>query len=203
MTIDQFVYRYEPGDPTKPALLLLHGTGGDEHDLVRFGEAVAEGRTLLSPRGLVSENGVNRWFARFAEGVFDLKDMAERTRELSEWIDIARSELLAEDQALDVLGYSNGANIAANLVLQGYDGFRKGVLLRPMFTDSAREGVRIDSTDLRLHVGRMDGICPPGSAERLLESLQNLGVSAEIEWVESGHNLTQIDVLKAAEFLNS
>lgn len=201
MILDGYRYALEPGDENLPALLLLHGTGGDEFDLIRLGEAVAEGRTLLSPRGNVNENGVNRWFARFAEGVFDLKDLAIRTAELAQWIEVARKELLADGQDLDVLGYSNGANIAANLLLQGYSGFRKSVLLRPMYTDRPKENTNLDRCLVQLHVGRSDMICPPDSAEKLLEALHLVGAEARIELIDSGHNLTQVDVLRASEFL--
>jgi phospholipase/carboxylesterase len=111
-----FIHNYIPGtDRTRPPLLLLHGTGGDENDLVPFGQRLAPGAALLSPRGKVSERGAARFFRRLAEGVFDLEDLAARTGELAEFIERAgKAYGLAKPIAF---GFSNGANIAASLLL--------------------------------------------------------------------------------------
>lgn len=199
MTLNHFPHVHQPADPGKPTLLLLHGTGGNEHDLLQIAEAVAPGHGILSPRGLVSEHGAPRWFRRLAEGVFDLEDLKFRTNELQEWLELARQEYKIE--TLDALGYSNGANMAANLVLQGYNGFRRAVLLRPMFTDTPNPQAQAPNTNLQLHIGENDPICPPGSAGQLAQALQTTQAQVITQTINAAHNLTQADILYATDYL--
>ena len=200
MKIDHFPHVWQPGDESKPTLLALHGTGGNEHDLLQIAEAVMPGASVLSPRGLVNEMGMPRWFRRLQEGVFDIEDLKFRTHELMEWLTLARQEYKID--RLNVIGYSNGANIAANLMLQGYDGFEKVVSLRPMYTDTPKENLDLSSTQIALHVGEQDPICPPGSAEELTKALQQTKATVQVQMINAGHNLTQADIVLASEFFS-
>lgn len=201
MTLDHFPHAFHPGDPSKPTILLFHGTGGDEHDLIRFGQAVAPGQTLLSPRGRVDEAGLNRWFRRHEEGVFDLEDLKFRTNELAQWLHLARVEYSLLDQPLYALGYSNGANILANLLLQGFEHLQKAAMIRPMFTDQRAPGITLPSPKTLLLVGQHDTICPPDSAEKLAEELTSKGAVVQMVRVAAGHELTQADLAEISNFL--
>ena len=181
-------------------LLLLHGTGGDEHDLVEIGRTVAPGWSLLGVRGKVSENGANRYFRRFAEGVFDEKDLAERTAELASWL--AEPNHPWHAKPLVAFGYSNGANMAASLLLTGTGTLAGAVMLRPMVPSSPIPGLDLYGIKTQVQVGSADQICPPEDGARLVTLLQQAGAEATLLTFDSGHNLTQADILAAQHFLN-
>lgn len=202
MRIEQFKHVWQDEGPKTPVLVTLHGTGGDEHDLLPLAQAVAPGMSVLSPRGQVDENGLNRWFKRLEEGVFDLPDLKYRTTQLADWLNLAFEQYGLAGRPIHAIGYSNGANIAANLILQGHGLFQKAVLIRPMFTDNPVLDRKV-STHVALHIGEQDQICPPGSAEVLAVALESVGATVSKWRFRAGHNLTQEDVLKAAEFLKS
>ena len=131
MTDLGFIHRFIPAtQPGKPPLLLLHGTGGNENDLLPLGAQLSPGAALLSPRGKVLENGMPRFFRRLAEGVFDLADLKVRTAELTDFIAAARKAYGLD--APVAVGFSNGANIAASLLLTRPQALRGAVLLRAM-----------------------------------------------------------------------
>src|SRR6476469_4903777 len=127
-----FVHRFQPGAAETTPLLLLHGTGGNEDDLLSLGEALAPGAPLLSPRGKVLENGMPRFFRRIAEGVFDVVDLRQRARELAEFVSAARKAYDLGETLPIAVGYSNGANIAAALLLLHPKILGGAILLRPM-----------------------------------------------------------------------
>src|ERR671925_274796 len=125
-----FAHRFIPGAPDKPVLLLLHGTGGDENDLLPLGEALLPGAARLSPRGKVLENGMPRFFRRLAEGVFDLEDLRLRTEELADLVRDASKAYGFDPSRVVAFGYSNGANVAASLLLQRPETLRGAILAR-------------------------------------------------------------------------
>src|SRR5215210_3711495 len=127
-----FIHRFIPGAPDKPALLLLHGTGGDENDLLPLGEALLPGAPRLSPRGKVLENGMPRFFRRLAEGVFDLDDLRQRTQELADFVDAAVGAYDLGERRPVAVGLSNGANIAAAMLLLRPEVLGGALLIRPM-----------------------------------------------------------------------
>src|SRR5882762_5959864 len=129
--VEDFVHRFEPGTlPRAPALLLLHGTGGNEADLLPLGRILVPGAALLSPRGKVLEHGMPRFFRRFAEGVFDVDDLKRRTHELADWVTVATVAHSLAGRPLMAVGFSNGANIAASLLLLRPEVLAGAVLLR-------------------------------------------------------------------------
>jgi predicted esterase len=156
-----YLHRFEPGsDPAAPPVLLLHGTGGNENDLLPLGRQLAPGSALLSPRGDVSEHGMPRFFRRFAEGVFDLKDVAQRTHALADFIAAASTRYGFPADRLTAVGYSNGANIAATLLLLRPEALAHAVLLRPMVVLRPDKLPDLTGKSLTLLSGRHDPIVP-------------------------------------------
>jgi predicted esterase len=177
-----FIHRYLP--PTAGAelagsttLLLLHGTGGDEEDLIPLGRALLPGAGMLSPRGKVLERGAPRFFKRLAEGVFDQEDLARRTAELAEFIEAAAKAYRLDRQAIVAVGFSNGANIAASLLLRSPGLLRRAVLLSPMVPFEPGGSPALTGTSVFIGAGRADPIVPVAQAERFAEALRQAGAS--------------------------
>jgi phospholipase/carboxylesterase len=196
-----FSHRFVPGEraDARP-LLLLHGTGGDENDLVPLGRMVAPGAPLLSPRGKVLEHGMPRFFRRLAEGVFDENDVRARAHELADFVAAARAQYkLAAPIAL---GYSNGANIAAAVMLLRPETLAGGILLRamvPLANAEATEGLAAKS--VLIVSGQRDPIAAPANAARLKAMLERAGAQVDQRVLPTGHELTQADVTSAREWL--
>src|SRR5437868_13185292 len=127
--MNDFSYRFIPG-PGDRTLLLLHGTGGNENDMIPLGRSIDRDASLLSPRGKVLENGAPRFFRRLAEGVFDEADVIARARELGAFVEAAAGRYGIDEKELTAIGYSNGANIAAAMILLGAASFPQAILLR-------------------------------------------------------------------------
>ncbi|MDQ2669670.1 MAG: VOC family protein, partial [Gemmatimonadota bacterium] len=175
-----FVHRYLPpaaasGEPGSTTLLLLHGTGGDEEDLIPLGRTLLPGAGLLSPRGKVLERGAPRFFRRLAEGVFDLEDLALRTDELAAFIGAAARRYSLDRDNIVAVGFSNGANIAASLLLRLPGTIRGAVLLSPMVPFEPDATPELAGTSVFIGAGRADPITPPEQAERLAELLRDGG----------------------------
>jgi phospholipase/carboxylesterase len=195
-----FVHRFEPATlPGRPPLLLLHGTGGDESDLLPVGQAISPGSPLLSPRGKVLEHGMPRYFRRLAEGVFDEPDLVRRTHELADFIGEARAAYaLAEPVAV---GFSNGANIAAAMLLLRPEALAGAVLLRAMVPLASYIGPRYPAKPVLLLSGASDPIVAPEDAARLVTLLQRAGVNVRHEMLAAGHGLSQKDLFIARDWL--
>jgi phospholipase/carboxylesterase len=195
-----FTHRFAPGsDPTRPPLLLLHGTGGDENDLIPLGRAVSPGSALLSPRGKVLEGGMPRFFRRFAEGVFDEADVRARAAELAAFVAQAREAYgLAAPIAV---GFSNGANIAAALMLLHPDVLAGAALLRAMTVLSDPPAPDLGGRRALLLSGASDPIVPAASAAGLGAALQRAGAAVDHRTLRAGHGLTQDDVAAVAGWL--
>ncbi|MDJ0388748.1 alpha/beta hydrolase [Roseomonas sp. E05] len=195
-----FVHRFVPATvPGRAPLLLLHGTGGNENDLLPLGAAVAPGAALLSPRGQVLENGMPRFFRRLSEGVFDAEDLRHRTDDLAAFIGKARdSRALAAPVAL---GFSNGANIAASLLLRHPGLLRGAILLRAMVPFRPDDTPRLDGTAALLLSGRADPIVPAANSDMLAELLAQAGATVTHRRLPVGHGLSQADVTLAREWL--
>lgn len=196
-------HRYLPADRAgQPTLVLLHGTGGNEDDLLPLGRRLAESAGLLSPRGAVSENGMPRWFRRLAEGVFDQADLAERTDELADFLaDAARAYGFGEDRVIAV-GFSNGANIAASLLLRRPEALRAAVLFAPMVPFEPEALPDLSHAGVFVSAGRVDPICPPEQAERLVELLSDAGAAVTLRWHDGGHAVDPDHVDQADDWLH-
>ncbi|SEO55874.1 alpha/beta hydrolase [Aquisalimonas asiatica] len=199
-----FVHRFQAGENTdRPPVLLLHGTGGNETDLLPLGRLVAPGAALLSPRGQVLEGGVMpRFFRRLAEGVFDEADLRERTHELADFVSEARAAYGLD--APIAVGFSNGANIAAAMLLLRPGVLRGAALLRamvpfaepPQVADAAGQRVLLSS-------GREDPIIAVDNASRLAGQLQHAGIETTHHILDAGHGLTNEDVALTRDWINA
>jgi predicted esterase len=198
-----FVHRFVPARVPAGArtLLLLHGTGGNENDLLDLGRAVDPDAALLSPRGKVLENGAPRFFRRLAEGVFDEADVVARAKELARFIKGAVSEYQIDSGNLVALGYSNGANIAAAMMLLGVAPFQRAILLRPMVPLSQVESPDLKDTQVLLAAGQLDPIAKPPTVKKLGELLRAAGAEVDLVVQPSGHELTADDVETAQKWL--
>jgi phospholipase/carboxylesterase len=195
-----FVHRFEPATRADVApLLLLHGTGGDENDLLPLGEMISPGAALLSVRGQVLEHGMPRFFRRLAEGVFDEADVKRRANDLAHFVEAAREAYgLAAPLAL---GYSNGANIAAAMLLLRPNSLQGGILLRAMVPLSQPPEANLSGRSLLLVSGQHDPIIPPANSERLAAMLTSAGADVTRRVLPVGHQLSQADVSLAREWL--
>lgn len=195
-----FLHRFEPATgPSRAPLLLLHGTGGDETDLLPLGRAVASGAALLSPRGPVLENGMPRFFRRLAEGVFDEADVVRRAHDLADFVTAARETYgLGAPVAL---GFSNGANIAAAVLLLRPEALAGAALLRAMVPLQAPPPADLRDRRVLVLSGDQDTIAPAENAARLAAILKEAGASVDHRTLPAGHGLSQADLRLVGEWM--
>lgn len=192
---------FKPGTSTR-TLLLLHGTGGGEHDLLTLGAGLDPDANLLSPRGQVLENGMPRFFRRLAMGVFDIEDLKYRTAELAEFVKAAARDYHFNPDRVVAAGYSNGANIAASLMLLRPEILEGGILLRPMIPLAPDNEPDLRGRSVFLAGGRRDPIVRPEETERLAKLLQGYGADVSLHWSEQGHELSQAELERARSWLS-
>lgn len=199
-----FVHRFVPAGDRGSAvtLLLLHGTGGNEADLLPLGRALAPGAALLSPRGKVLENGNPRFFRRLAEGVFDLDDLTFRASELAGFVEQAAGTYGFDLRRLVAVGYSNGANIGGALLLLRPGLLAGAILLRGMVPFVPQQPPELAGTAVFLGAARRDPFSPPEETERLAGLLRDAGAEVTVTWQPGRHELTQEDVDAAREWLS-
>ena len=198
-----FVHRYLPGgDESGPTLLLLHGTGGNEEDLIPLGRDLAPGAAILSPRGKVSEYGAARFFRRLAEGVFDHEDLLFRTHELAEFLEAAAEEYGFDRSKIVAVGYSNGANVAASTILLHPGLLRAAVLLRPMVPFEPEVTPDLSGMPVFMVSGRMDRLISPEIPQHLADILAEANAEVDLRWRDAGHPLTYEEVEEAREWLS-
>jgi phospholipase/carboxylesterase len=194
-----FAHRFVPGThPGAAPVLLLHGTGGNEDDLLPLGRALAPGAPLLSPRGQVLEHGMPRFFRRLAEGVFDLDDLELRARQLAEFVNWARARYHLGEVPPIAVGFSNGANIAAALLLLHPGSLSAALLLRPMVPLVPAPLPKLAGVRVLISAGRSDPIVPPSQSQALADLLERSGADITLHWSNAGHGLTGED-LEAGE----
>ena len=182
-------------------LLLLHGTGGDENDLLPLGEALLSGASMLSPRGKVLEHGMPRFFRRLAEGVFDVEDLKARTRELATFVRDATVAYSLDPARTIAVGFSNGANIAASLHLLEPDVLAGSILIRAMVPLEPDVPPRLAGVPILLSSGTADPMVPRANSERLARLLERFGAAVTTHWEPGGHALGEGDVRAAREWL--
>ncbi|MFB5269913.1 alpha/beta hydrolase [Paenibacillus enshidis] len=187
-------------NPDAPVLLLLHGTGGNEHDLLPLAELVSPGSSVLGVRGNVLENGMPRFFRRLAEGVFDLEDLVMRTKELSAFVDEAAERYEFDRRNVVAIGYSNGANIAASMIFHQKDVLRGAILHHAMVP--LRDLQLPDLKDLAVFIGagENDSMIPLAGTEELRDMLEGAGAEVTMHWERHGHQLTRTEVEAAARW---
>ena len=184
-----------------PTLLLLHGTGGDENDLLPVGRMLDERAALLSPRGKVLEHGMPRFFRRLAEGVFDQQDLANRTHELAEFVERAVDEYDIDQRRLFAVGFSNGANIAASLLLTYPRLLAGALLLRAMVPFDPDGAPDLSGISVYLAAGRSDQMVPPENTERLAQVLREAGADVTLDWQPGGHGIRPDEIQAARNWL--
>src|SRR5437762_1308737 len=186
--IHEFVHGISNG-----TLLLLHGTGGNERDLIPLGRELDPNAALLSPRGKVLENGMPRFFRRLAEGVFDLEDLKFRTNELADFVTAAGEHFGFSSDNVVAVGYSNGANIAASMLLLRPEILGAAILFRAMVPLVPDKLPELSSVHVWIGAGDQDPIIPPSEAQRLVELLRRAGAEVTIRFFNAGHGLTSIE----------
>lgn len=197
-----FIHEFVPGK-SKRTLLLLHGTGGNERDLIPLGHDLDPDASLLSPRGKVLENGMPRFFRRLAEGVFDLEDLKNRTHELADFVTAAADRYKIDIHNIVAVGYSNGANIAASILLLRPETLAAAILFRAMVPLIPETRPDLSSVRVMIGAGSADPIVPASETKQLAELLRNAGADVTIRFFQSGHELTQADIHAAQEWLRA
>jgi predicted esterase len=189
-----------PEAANAPTLLLLHGTGGNEHDLVPLADTLAPNAGVLSPRGKVLERGMPRFFRRLSEGVFDLDDLRIRTRELAAFVAAAASHYGLDPARIVAVGFSNGANIAASTLLLEPGTLAGAILFRAMVPIVPDPLPSLGGTPVFMSNGRTDSLIPAAEAERLIVLLRQAGAVVDVEWQPGGHQLTRQDLRLAQKW---
>jgi len=196
------VHRFLPGATSAaPTLLVLHGTGGDENDLLPLAHELSPGASLLAPRGPVLEHGMPRFFRRLAVGVFDLEDLARRTAELGAFVRGSSARYGFDPARVWAFGYSNGANIAASLLLTEGDLLAGAVLLRPMLPFEPEAVPDLSGRAIFVAAGRRDPYAPPASVDALAGYLTRAGAEVEVAWSDAAHGLEPGELDAAKRFL--
>jgi phospholipase/carboxylesterase len=198
-----FRHRFVAGrEESALTLLLLHGTGGDENDLLPLGRELLPGANLLSPRGKVLEHGMPRFFRRLAEGVFDEEDLKLRTQELARFVGEASERYRLDPTKLFAVGFSNGANIASSLLLSFPAVLRGALLLRPMVPFEPDTLPELSGVRVFVAAGELDQMVPRENTERLVELLRSCGAEVELRWQRrTGHGLATEEVEEAKRWL--
>lgn len=186
--------------PAKPTLLLLHGTGGNELDLLPLAGMIDDEASVLSVRGNVLENGMPRFFRRLAEGVFDEQDLIFRTKELNEFLGEAAEKYGFDRDNVIAVGYSNGANIAASLLFHYQNALKGAILHHPMVPRKGIDLPDLTGTAIFIGAGTNDPICTPVESTELQSLLRAAGADVELHWENRGHQLTQQEVEAAAKW---
>ncbi|MDG5786034.1 alpha/beta hydrolase [Evansella sp. AB-P1] len=179
-------------------LLLLHGTGGDENDLMPLAGMIDPDASVLSVRGNVNENGMNRFFRRLAEGVFDEEDLIFRTKELKDFLDDAARKYGFDRSKVVAVGYSNGANIAGSILYHYENALNGAALLHPMVPLRGINLPSLKGIPVFIGAGKNDPICSAQEAVDLEKDLSGVGASVEVFWTNMGHQLTREEVEQAS-----
>jgi phospholipase/carboxylesterase/glyoxalase family protein len=203
MTTDLgFVHVYQPPAAAgAPILLLLHGTGGDEHDLLPLAPLIAPNAGVLSPRGKVLERGMPRFFKRLAHGVFDLEDLRLRTEELATFVAAAAAHYGFARHDVVAVGFSNGANIAASLLLLHPTTLARAVLFSAMPPIEPEAPPDLRGVSVYMTGGRRDTMIEPEQTQRLATLLQEAGAAVTLRWNSGGHEITRDDIDGSREWL--
>lgn len=197
------VHLWRPVPGATRTLLLLHGTGGDEHDLVPLARALDPKANVLSPRGNVLENGAPRFFRRHGVGRLDLEDLHRRTLELAAFVEAASERYRFPLASVTAVGFSNGANVAASMLFETPRALHAAVLLRAMLPYRPKATPRVDGKRVLLLAGRLDPYSQPEQTEALAGILRGGGARVDVHYADAGHELTQRDVDAAREWLTS
>lgn len=195
-----YVHKLKAGKPGQPIFFVFHGTGGDENQFFTFASELLPDATIVSPRGDVAEYGAARFFKRTGEGVYDMADLARATEKMAGFV----KALAAEHQASEVigLGYSNGANILANVLIED-SVFDKSVLMHPLIPFGPKDNAGLKGRRVLITGGERDPICPAPLTQALADYFQGQGAVTETEWHPGGHDIRQNEVAAIGRFLKA
>jgi phospholipase/carboxylesterase len=197
-----FIHKVVPAMRSEaPTLLLLHGTGGNEEDLIPLANMIDPDAAILSPRGKVLENGMPRFFRRIAEGKFDIEDLKFRTAELSDFVSQSSRKYGFDPTSVVAIGYSNGANIAASLLLLRPETLDRAILFRAMLPLQVEKSPDLSTKKVFISAGRFDTMIPTDGTIALEKALEEAGAKVTMNWVNSSHSLTQGEIETAREWL--
>lgn len=211
VTLNTHVHAFVPasgGSAAPRTLIMLHGTGGNEREVLELGRVIDPAAALLAPRGNVLEGSMPRFFRRLREGVFDMDDVIRRSLELSDWLALAVDHYAIDPARAVLVGYSNGANITASMLLLRPGVIRRAVLLRAMMPLDTQSLARVAQAPslagvrVAMIAGRADPILPLASAQVLRDTLAGRGADATLSVLETGHNLTPTDIRLAQDFIS-
>src|SRR5205814_2431793 len=198
--LPDFIHEFVPGTSNR-TLLLLHGTGGNERDLISLGRELDPDAALLSPRGKILENGMPRFFRRLAEGIFDLEDLKTRTHELADFVTASVEHYKLAANNIVGVGYSNGANIATSMLLLRPEIMHRAILFRAMVPLIPDKLPDLSSVRIWIGAGDQDPIVPASETKRLVELLRRAGADVTIRFAKAGHGLTNDDLESARDWL--
>jgi len=197
MTLSAYIYREHQNEaPGAPLLVLLHGTGGDENQFFELGHQLLPHARLVAPRGDVSEGGALRYFRRTGEGVYDMEDLTIRTDQMAGFVNA-----LEHKGPIYGLGYSNGANILASVLLSHPGIFDGGILMHPLIPWTPADTPGLAGKRILITAGRRDPIAPAGHTERLADYLTRQNADVQTLWHEGGHEIHQEELVGARDFL--
>jgi phospholipase/carboxylesterase len=194
-----YVHRIKSGAQGGPVFFVLHGTGGDENQFYEFGANLMPAATIVSPRGDISEYGAARFFKRTGEGVYDMTDLARATEKMAGFVKAMKDA----KQASDVigLGYSNGANILANVLFEHPDLFHRAVLMHPLIPFRPKDQPGLKGKRVLITAGQRDPICPAPTMLALSDYLSRQGAEVTVEWHSGGHDIRSNEIEAAQKFL--
>ncbi|MGF7006643.1 alpha/beta hydrolase [Aminobacter sp. BE322] len=201
MSKDAYIHKLLPGEPGSPLVFALHGTGGDENQLVGFARELVPGATVVSPRGDVSEMGAARFFRRTGEGVYDMDDLARATAKMAGFVEAHVAA--AKPSQVFALGYSNGANILASVLFAAPEKLDAVALMHPLIPFAPEIDGSLAGRRVLITAGRRDPICPPELTGRLDAYLRDAGADARLEWHEGGHEVRPNEIEAAKRFFAS
>ena len=200
MSIDTYQHRIHKAEkPGSPLLFVFHGTGGDENQFFDFGRRLVPQAGIVSPRGDVSEHGASRFFRRTGEGVYDMDDLARRTSTMADFVREHKS--VAKPSGVIGLGYSNGANILASVMLEQPDLFDEAILMHPLIPWTPAPQIGLAGRRVLITAGRLDTICPPAMTQSFADYLIAQGVETDLVWHSGGHEIQQSEVAAIERFV--
>jgi predicted esterase len=199
-----FIHKFvPPSGGSQLTLLLLHGTGGNEGDLIQLGHELSPGAALLSPRGKVLENGMPRFFRRLGEGIFDINDLTDQTHNLAVFVREASEAYGFHLGKVVAVGYSNGANIAGSALILHPETLAGAVLFRPMIPFVPEAMPQLSGKPILILAGSRDSIVPKDETERLASLLRRAGADLTLRWADAAHGITGEEVTAARDWLSA
>ncbi len=199
MSLDNYIFKAHPGQSGSPLVFAFHGTGGDENQFFGLVRDLLPDAGIISPRGDVSEHGAARFFRRKAEGVYDMEDLAVRTNKMAAFIR-AHKQQAAPSKVIGI-GYSNGANILASVLMDDPDLFDQAILMHPLVPWTPRDISALSKLQILVTAGRNDPICPVPLTSGLADYFKRQGSDIALDWHEGGHELRNSEIEAVRCFL--